>query len=50
MHTNVYAVYARGCSLSVTCQVVMVNTTRDLGSGIYSSDLCADTCLGGTSD
>ena len=36
MHTNVYAVYARGCSLSVTCQVVMANTTRELGSG--SSD------------
>ena len=27
MHTNVYAVYARGCSLSVTCHVAMVNTT-----------------------
>ena len=25
MHTNVYAVYACGCSLSVTCQVAMVN-------------------------
>ena len=24
MHTNVYAVYAGGCSLSVTCQVAMV--------------------------
>ena len=23
MHTNVYAVYACGCSLSVTCQVAM---------------------------
>ena len=27
VHTNVYAVYARGCSLSVTCQVAVVNTT-----------------------
>ena len=26
MHTNMYAVYACGCSLSVTCQVAMVNT------------------------
>ena len=26
MHTNVYAVYAGGCSLSVKCQVAMVNT------------------------
>ena len=26
MHTNVYAVYTRGCSLSVTCEVAMVNT------------------------
>ena len=25
MHTNMYAVY--GCSLSVTCQVAMVNAT-----------------------
>ena len=33
MHTNVCAVYASGCSLSVTCQVAMVNTTRELGSG-----------------
>ena len=33
MHTNVYAC---GCSLSVTCQVAMVNTTLELGSG--SSD------------
>ena len=24
MHTNVYAVYVRGCSLSVTCQAAMV--------------------------
>ena len=24
MHTNVYAVHACGCSLSVTCQVAMV--------------------------
>ena len=30
MHTNVYAVYARGCSSSVTCQVAMV---IELGSG-----------------
>ena len=36
MHTNVYAVYARGCSLSVTCQVAMVmlpeytNTVRGI--------------------
>ena len=27
VHTNVYAVHACGCSLSVTCQVAMVNTT-----------------------
>ena len=33
LHTNVYAVYVRGCSLSVTCQVAMVNTTGELGSG-----------------
>ena len=26
MHINVYAVYACGCSLSVTCQVAVVNT------------------------
>ena len=26
MHTNVYAMYARGSSLSVTCQVAVVNT------------------------
>ena len=26
MLTKVYAVYACGCSLSVTCQVAMVNT------------------------
>ena len=38
MHTNVYVVYACGCSLSVTCQVAVVNTisadksTRELGS------------------
>ena len=25
MHTSVYALYARGCALSVTCQVAMVN-------------------------
>ena len=24
MHTNVHAEYARGCSLSATCQVAMV--------------------------
>ena len=28
IHTNVYAVYARGCSLSVTCQVAMVYNLR----------------------
>ena len=28
VHTNVYAVYACGCSLSVTCQVAMVNTRQ----------------------
>ena len=28
MHTNVYAVYACGCSLSVTCQVTLVRYTR----------------------
>ena len=27
LHTNVYALYARGCCLSVTCEVAMVNTT-----------------------
>ena len=27
MHTNVYAVYAGGYSLSVPCQMAMVNTT-----------------------
>ena len=27
MHTTVYAVYGHGCSLSVTCQVAMVNAT-----------------------
>ena len=26
-NTNVYAGYACGCSLSVTCQVAMVNAT-----------------------
>ena len=26
MFTNVYAVYAGGCSLSVTCPVAVVNT------------------------
>ena len=30
MHSNVYAVYARG-SLSVTCEVAILNTTRALG-------------------
>ena len=25
MHTSVYAVFARGCPLSITCQVAMVN-------------------------
>ena len=30
MHTNVYAVYACGCSLSVTGQVAKVNTTGEL--------------------
>ena len=33
MHTNVYAEYGRGCSLSETCQVAMVNATRELDSG-----------------
>ena len=27
VHINVYAMYACGCSLSVTCQVAMVDTT-----------------------
>ena len=27
MHTNVYAVYACGCSLAVTWHVAVVNTT-----------------------
>ena len=26
MHINVYAVYACGCSISVICQVAVVNT------------------------
>ena len=28
MYTNVYAVYARGCALSVTCQVAVVVKTN----------------------
>ena len=33
MHTNMYAGYACGCSLSVKCQVAMVNyNLRAIGS------------------
>ena len=28
MHTKVFAVYARGCSFSVICQVAMVSTIK----------------------
>ena len=34
-HADVYAVYVRGCALSVTCQVAMVNPSA-ISSG--SSD------------
>ena len=30
MHTDVYAVYASGCSLSVTCQVAMAGILREV--------------------
>ena len=42
MHTNVYAVYACGCPLSVTCQVAMVNATTEL---LGSSDLLSKLTL-----
>ena len=40
MHTNVYAVYTCGCSLSVTCQVAMVyNLRARLKSSDYTRTL-----------